>query len=61
MSNPFDDRYEAYYAAMTRAGLTPLSREWYERACAASVVRVAPHLNDAQFDHDTETREGWTE
>lgn len=50
------DPYDAYYAAMTRAGITPLSREWYYRAITQPQPPRFP-LSDAQFDHDRE-REG---
>lgn len=53
MSEPYDP-YLAYYAAMTRVGITPLSREWYYRAIAA---KPAKPVSDIQFDHDRE-REG---
>lgn len=53
MTDPFD-AYSAYYAAMTRAGITPLSREWYYRAVA---LMPAKPISDIQYDTDRE-REG---
>lgn len=47
------DPYLAYYAAMSRAGITPLSREWYYRAIAA---KPAKPVSDEQWDHDREKK-----
>lgn len=55
---PHLPNYPAYAEAMRHAGLTPLSEADFLRACAH---RPKARPSDTQWDHDTESREGWAE
>lgn len=56
------DGYTIYHQMCLNMGRTPPTREWWNST--SKTTRVLPHctqprLSDAQFDGDTERREGW--
>lgn len=57
---PFD-AFTEYSLLCQRLGRTPPSREWWNSTLAASgdLPAKAAIVADAQFDGDTERREGW--
>lgn len=54
---PFD-AYTIYCNHQRQRGQPCPSREWWDNAIAAQRTSRAPR-SDAQFDHDTERKEGW--